>query len=120
MIRLKKSFTLLEVILCVSIVSIGLVTLVGGFSLIAKADAALSNYTKAMFLVQSKIADIEREGVRDDEGGAFDDPFQKFSWGLEKGSLISAKTRLVTLRVDWQEQARSKNITITTCIRERE
>jgi len=120
MTRPKTSFTLLEVILCVSIVSIGLVTLVGGFSLIAQANATVSNYTKAMFLIQGKIADIEREGLSISQEGVFDDPFQKFSWTLEKGSFVSGKVRLITLSLNWKEQARSKNITITTLIREKE
>jgi len=111
-------FTLLEVILTVSILSIALIVVIQSFSLILRSQKSLSNYTKAMFLIEKKLFDLQIDGIeKTKRTGDFKSPYDDFSWQLKITSTESSSLNKTFLSIFWQEQNNRKQIEIATYIR---
>ena len=112
----NKSFTLLEAVFVLTIVSISLLTLIKSFSLIAQADSTIKDYTQAMFLLKSKLCELKIKGFGNSrKEGRFNTPFDKFYWHLNREDL-SADTAKVDLSVFWGRGSRERKLKIFTCL----
>lgn len=119
--REKKllGFTLLEVMLAVSIASVALIAVINSFSLIVRAKTATSNYTKALFLLEEKIFDLREYGFQEDNReGNFEAPNQRFFWDLSSEVISSVGLRKVEVTIFWQEANRKKELRVLTYLKE--
>lgn len=111
----KAGFTLLEVILSLSIISVSLMVIIYSFSQAIAAKATISNYTKAMFLSQQKLFDLRSSNLRTGESqGQFLAPFEQFRWQIKTDRTNFSDLAKVDLLIEWQQQGKAKNIQVST------
>ncbi|MCP4650985.1 MAG: type II secretion system protein [PVC group bacterium] len=114
----RSGFTLLELMLALSIVSISLVVVINSFSIIVRAKTSVANHTKAMFLAEQKLFDlkIEKKEERKTEG-IFDAPLDNFHWLVETESALFEGLEKISLSVSWKEHNHNKKIRTTTYLK---
>jgi Tfp pilus assembly protein PilV len=118
----ERSFTLLEVILSVVIISSALLIIARSFSLIVDSQIAISNYTTAFFLLEKKLSTLDtvQSNYRDDnynvKEGIFDYPFSKFQWHMKEKEIFGGDLRKVFLSISWEEKGKRKEVGVTTCL----
>jgi prepilin-type N-terminal cleavage/methylation domain-containing protein len=111
----QRGFTLLEVILSVSIISIALITIINCFLLIAQSETTVSNYLKALLLLDSKLYEINVQRANQYiQKGRFDYPFKKFSWYVRQGPTPFHDIRSISLFISWQQAKKEKKIELNT------
>jgi len=92
--RFQQGFTLLEVMVSVTIIAIALVTLIGSQSQ-SVSIATLSRFdTTASLLAQQKLAELALGGFDElrSDSGDFGEEFSAYSWTVEVSDLGEADT----------------------------
>lgn len=128
MSRLKnKGFTLLEVMLAVTILSVGLVMVLGSFVNSLRAIKISQDFLVASLLLEEKIWQKEEEKTQSEglipvgEEDEFQPPFDKFRYKIrfeEQKDLPSLyKT---SFEVSWQERKKERNISCVTYLSSKE
>ena len=89
----KKGFTLLEIMVAISILSISFITLMNFSGNTLRVSLRAENLTIATMLARQKMTDVEielhkkmqRNEFPDEktENGRFDEPYEDFSWSME-------------------------------------
>jgi type II secretion system protein I len=130
----QNAFTLLELIVAVSIVSIGLVLILRSFILMAQAQASATNRINANKFLQEKMAEIiqlsfEEEGLDEtSKEGRVKIDSRRFRWTLEISPLeITEEEQIeegddeqekrlneVNLTIFWKEANREKEASLAT------
>ena len=110
----SQGFTLLEVMVAVSIMAIALVAVFGSQSQSISLASEAKFSTTAAFLAQSKMAEIEAglgEGLASDSGD-FGDDFPGYFWELEVSDVasgdvgdISEHLKQIDLAISWGEDS---------------
>jgi len=116
----NKAFTLLEVMLAVSILSIGLVAVVRSYTTSLHALRVSKDYLVANLLLEEKIWQKQEEKIRlggvmpEDQDDKFNSPFDNFSYKInfeEEGDLpLLYKS---TFEVSWQKRNQKRS---TSCL----
>lgn len=91
----EKGFTLLEIMVSIAILSMSLVVLLSHTGKTLNTSRRAEKMTIAAMLAKQKMVDIEidlRKGMRKNEfpdekseEGAFGEPYDDFSWSMERG-----------------------------------
>ncbi|MCK5214226.1 MAG: prepilin-type N-terminal cleavage/methylation domain-containing protein [Candidatus Omnitrophica bacterium] len=107
-------FTLLEVMLSLSIVSIALVFILRSFIKFADSQATLTQYTKGCYLLDKKLAEIKSKPIGAfPKSGQFTKPFEAYNWEIDSQGMASTLNR-VKLTVSWQKNNGVRSIDVTT------
>ena len=85
---LKKGFTLIELMLAITILSVGMVGVLRAYSVSVSALEAGQESIEAVYLLKEKMAQVEKDAS--EEGGIppgrwdgeFDNEFEEFTWEL--------------------------------------
>jgi general secretion pathway protein I len=87
----KGGFTLLEIMVAISIIAIVLVTVYRLHAQTLSMNYSARFYATAPMLAQKKIAEIESEGQKDmaDDSGDFGDEFPGYSWRVAVDNVES-------------------------------
>ena len=118
--KLLRGYTLLEIMLALSIISIALLTIIHSFSLIARSKAAAINYTKASLLLEAKLHDLKTNGFNQrSRQGVFNSPFERFSWQADSEIIPAGGLRRVLLVISWREGEQDKELQIVTYLRQK-
>ena len=82
--RLNRGFTLLEIMVAISIIAIVLVSVYKMHAQTVSMNNEVRFYTTAPMLAQLKMAEIESERLEDmgDDSGAFEDDFPDYRWNV--------------------------------------
>jgi general secretion pathway protein I len=108
----RNGFTLLEVMVAMSIIAIALVAILGSQSQSVSLAAEARFKTTASLLAQSKMAEMEAKNPADlvSESGDFGEDFPEYTWTVTVGdvmfdeSIIAADhLKQIDLRVSWGE-----------------
>lgn len=111
----SKGFTLLEVILSLSIISISLMVIIHSFSIAISAKNSVNNYSKAIFLSEKKLSEIKLRGIdKIDNNGKFLEPFSKFDWQIIADRTNFSDLAKIDLIIEWSQQGRLKNFKVST------
>ena len=108
----RPAFTLLEVMLALSIVSISLLAVVKAFSFIGQSYAMVSNRSEATMLLEKKIFELTH-GL-DTSDGVFNFPFEKYKWKKDEVKRVNSAVSRVRYAVSWKENSKEKGIEIFT------
>ncbi len=122
MFRNEKGFTLLEIIISMTILSVGILTLVqmfsGGLNQAAQAD----QYLNGVYLAEQKFSQMELDGFNTgiSEGG-FGNP-ETYRWQLEvlpyDSPLNDEEARIqiqkISLRVFWEDKGVEKEVRLVS------
>ncbi len=118
--KIQRGFTLLEVIVALTIASIALPTLLRAFSEGTKKQSMIENKTTALYLLKLRMSEIEMLGELEvgSEEGEFGSA-SRFQWSAD---IVESETEglyEVTVAVNWQEMGREKVVELTTYIADR-
>jgi general secretion pathway protein I len=83
-LKTKKGFTLLEIMVALSIIAIVLVSVYRMHAQTVSMNNQVRFYATAPMLAQTKMAEIESESLEDigDDSGDFGDEFPDYSWNI--------------------------------------
>ncbi len=107
----QAGFTLIELIVSLTILSIGLIALINSFSHSLSATGFTQRLTKANLLLQEKIAEVQSTSLPlGTERGDFGQEYPGYRW--ETSILTTAHSYILEARVSifWKERNKQKNI----------
>jgi general secretion pathway protein I len=116
----NKGFTLLEVMIALSIVGISLVVILGLAQRSILVNGRLQQMTRATLLAKQKMADIEN-GISsglDQNKGEFADPNQNFTWRRVTTPTPIVGIVQIDLSVIWGDEQDNELVTLTSFIKE--
>ena len=121
MFRNEKGFTLLEIIVSMTILATSVLTLVQLFSGAMNQAAQADRYLNGVYLAQQKFSQLEMDGFNtDDNEGTFEDEI--YRWQLEilpyESPLNSEDARIelqkVSLRVYWEDKNQEREVQLVS------
>ena len=105
--RSLTGFTLLEIVIALTIFAIGLVGLLSLFPIAFHSSKRASDLTEATIYAQEKIEELKRDGYdnlpADGTTGNFD---SRFSWQIDRTNLSTGLDE-IKLTVSWKEGGKS-------------
>ena len=128
MLRNEKGFTLLEIIASLTILAVGILTLVQMFSGSLKQGVQADQYLTGVYLAQSKLSQLEVDnfnaatsGLFTNQEGTFEN-HEGYYWQSEilpyESSLEDEENRIqvtkIVLRVFWNDQGQKKEVQLVT------
>jgi type IV pilus assembly protein PilV len=120
----QNGFTLLEVIIALSILSIGLLSLLGLQVAVVRGNTGSRNLTSAVMLTEAKNEELKENGFGNntngtetniDETGQAGGIFTR-SWTITSNYQGSANMEQTTVTTIWSDQVRSHSISIDTVL----
>jgi hypothetical protein len=139
---MKKSFTLVELMVVVVIFTVGIISVLRSFLSVSNALVTGNNMFAALQYLDSKIADIEEDAIREkgvEEGedeGEFVVEGHKFNWLLEIEELLEEDSEEekekkskdegeyildeIFLKASWKQGNRERALSLSTYLEKRE
>ena len=119
-----RGFTLVEILVTLTVLSIALPVLMYSFRNAAHGQALSENQTTALYLLKLRIAEIELGGYPDigEDEGEFGEN-SRFRWNSSVQDVTLDEIeglRRITVSVIWQELGREKSISMNTYMADRE
>lgn len=114
-------FTLIEVLVALVVVTTALTVVAQGFLTGGRASVASQHETVAVFLAESKMAEIDLGIVstQSSTSGTFEPEQPDFAWKTEvETTTVTGLTKL-TLTVTWKEREEERTFALTRLIMER-
>ena len=111
-----RGFTLIEILVSLTILTIALPPLLKVFSEAGNQSANSANETTALNLLRYKMAELEMQGYPEETGedeGEFGEG-SRFQWRSNIQETDTEGVRLVSVTVNWQERGKEKAITVNT------
>ena len=118
--RDQRGFTLLEVVVALTIAAVALPVLLKTFSEGTKKQSLIENRTTAFYLLRLKMSEIEMLGTP--EAGSEEGEFgtdSRFGWISEIAETDTERLYEVIVTVHWQERGRERSIELTTYMADR-
>lgn len=112
----NKGFTLLEVMVALTIVSITLIAVLGLTQRNILINEKLQQMTRATFLAKQKMAEIENsiQQSLDQNQGVFEEPNQDFRWRAIYTPTQISGIEQIDLSVLWGEEKKNELVTLTS------
>lgn len=120
----QNGFTLIEVIIALSILSIGLLALLGLQVAVVRGNAGSRHLTSAVMLAEAKNEELKENGFGNnsngteaniDETGQAGGIFTR-SWTITPNYAGSANMEQTTVTTTWSDQVRSHSISIDSVL----
>ena len=121
MLRLRKAlndkfgFLLLEVLVSITVITVGLVYVVRSFSSSTRAIVTGTRFLKSVSLAEEKLWEIEAKGTIEkgrDEGRFKED--EGYRWKIEAEGLGDIPINVVNLKVEWEGPQKKQRVSIET------
>ena len=120
-LKKKKGSFLAEVLLAVSILSVGLTVVIHALLSSLRATVYTRDYSLAIILMENKMHELLQKGFIASsvkEENAFEPPFERFHYELETQPVASIEPEgflnKVFLRCFWTSGKKTKDISLTT------
>ena len=119
--RSSSSFSLIEVLIAIAILSTSIIFIFRSFTTALAATRLSQNITVACFLAQDKMWEIEealRGGGEFEEAGIQKINERDFEWEAEIDTFGAGDLKPLIFSVKWQERSREKKYSLgfTTCV----
>ena len=113
----QRGFTLLEIVVALTVAAIALPALLQAFSRGAKAHSLIENKTTAFYLLRLRMSEIEMlsEMEAGSEEGEFGED-SRFTWASDIAETDTKGLYEITVTVNWEERGREKSIQMATFI----
>lgn len=121
MLKLKSPFNnrfgflLLEVLISITIISVGLVYVVRSFSSSTRAIQTATRFLKSVSLAEERLWELEAKGTV--EKGRRQDRFkedQEYRWEIEAEELEDVPINALKLKVKWKGPQRTQRVSLET------
>lgn len=110
----QNGFTLLEVMVALTIFSLAIITILHLLSTNLNNILTNRNYTVALTLAQSKMAEVMAEVKLSERTGRFDMDQIQYQWIIETELSEIEGLERVVVKVIWQERKKAKKIELTS------
>ena len=122
MLHNEKGFTLLEIIVALTILAGGILTLVQMFSGSLNQAAQADRYLNGVYLAQQKFSQLEMNNFKSDIMEGVFENHENYRWQLEllpyESSLNNEEARIkiqkVSLRVYWEDGSQEKAVQLVS------
>ena len=122
MLRSQRGFTLLEVIAAITVLAVGILTLVYMFSGSINQATQSERYLNGVYLAQQKLSQLEMDDFKSEITEGVFEASEDYHWQLEilpyETSLNNEEARIkvqkVSLRVYWTEGEQEKEVQLVT------
>ena len=123
-ISVENGFTLIEILVTLTILTLTMPALVRSFGQAQREQALSENKTTALYLLKYQMALIESEGFPEigNDSGEFGEG-SRYTWTSEITDVESEEIdglRSINLTVIWQEQGKEKSISVATLMSDRQ
>lgn len=123
-ISVENGFTLIEILVTLTILTLTMPALVRSFGQAQREQALSENKTTALYLLKYQMALIESEGFPEigSDSGEFGEG-SRYTWTSEITDVESEEIeglRSINLTVIWQEQGKEKSISVATLMSDRQ
>jgi len=117
----QRGFTLLEVMIAMAIVATALVALLSLGNRSISVNDHLQNLTRATFLAQERMAQIEVETEQNlfdwgEQSGDFEEPFENYHWQVTFEDTLLSDIKMVTVIVSWGRDAANENVSLSSFV----
>lgn len=111
----RSGFLLLEVLVSITIISLGLVYIARSFSSSTRAIETAALFLKSISLAEEKLWELEAigESAKGRDAGNFKED-DKYKWETEADELNDLPINSVKLKVDWEGVRRKQSISFET------
>ena len=110
----SKGFTLVEVMVSVTILSVCLALILSSFTKSIRAAELSRNYFKAGLLLEKNIFEIYNSEITPGRSsGVFNDPDSRFSWDTDVRESGEDSLKEIDLKVLWKEKNNEKDISVS-------
>lgn len=118
----RYGFLLFEIMVAVTILSIGLTLILRSFTTTIDAVRVSQDHTRAILLLEQKVFELERVGFAapGTSSGKFKGALQMFEWELESTELEEVPLNQVTMSVKWQTTRRPQKVSVVTFLPSKE
>src|SRR5688572_2908605 len=116
-----SGFTLIEVLVALVVVTASLTIIAQGFLTGGRASVRSQNDTRATWLAESKMAEIEA-GIlttQTSASGDFEPEHPDYSWSLQTESTATTGLSKITLTIAWKERQQEHTFVLTRLMKER-
>lgn len=116
----NKAFSLLEVIVSISILSIGIVSLLQAFSAALRSTGLSSDIINAVFLAEDKLEELEFKEIQktiNQEPDTASANSGKFTCQTRLDFLSDLNLYVLDMAVKWQRSGKEEKITLNTYLR---
>ncbi len=113
----NRGFLLLEIMVSISILSLGILLILNSFVGPIRAVETSMDYFKAGLLLEDKMLEFYNSPV--EEGllkGSFNDFENRFSWYLEAVKVKDSFHKEINFKVFWQRRNKEEDLSISTYI----
>ena len=113
----QRGFTLLEIVVALTIAAIALPALLRVFSEGTRQHSLIENKTTALYLLKLKMSEIEMMEAL--EAGSEEGDFgtdSKFTWNSEIAETDTEGLYQITVTINWQERGYEESVELTTYI----
>ncbi|MXY29266.1 type II secretion system protein GspI [Candidatus Poribacteria bacterium] len=122
--REKDGFTLVEILVTLTILAAAIPALLQAFTTATRNQALSDNTTTALYLLKFRMAEIEMEGYPDvgQESGEFGEN-TRYLWRSVVEDIESEEVeniRQVTVTVRWQHKNRERSMSMSTFMADRQ
>ena len=111
----QRGFTLLEIIVALTIAAISLPVLLRAFSEGTKKQSLIENRTTALYLLKLRMSEIEM--LEELEAGSEEGEFgtdSRFQWTSDIAESDTEGLYEVTVTINWQERGQERSVELTT------
>jgi len=121
MLRIGKKirgFTLVEVMVSVTILAVCLALILNSFVRSIKAIELSDDFFKSTLLFENKLYEIHNTKVDEGlQGGVFSDFGNRFSWKLDVSELEELPVKEAELEISWKHGSKEKAVSALTYLR---
>ena len=116
-LKRRGGFLLLEVLVSITVISVGLVYIVRSFSSSSRAIETAAYYLKAVSLIEERLWDLEaQKGVeRGRDSGRFESD-ERYSWKTKIEEAEDLPVNTVGIEIEWDGPIRRQRISLKTCM----
>lgn len=112
MLKSNRAFLLFEVMIAAVVLAVGITLVLRSFNTSIMAIKGLQDYSKAMFLAQEKMFQLETEGIeKTGREGKFDD---KFAWEIDSVAVEDVPLDKVKIDVVWNTADSNRTFSVQT------
>jgi type II secretory pathway pseudopilin PulG len=111
----RAGFLLLEVLVSITVISVGLVYIIRSFSSSSRAIETAAHFLQSVSFIEEKLWDLEAmNGIeRGRDSGVFERD-DRYSWKTEVEEAEEIPINLVNLKVEWDGPRRRQRVSLET------
>lgn len=112
-----KGFLLLEIMISISVLSIGVLLILNSFVTLIRSIEISKDYFKAGLMLEEKLIEVYNSDIEEGlSGGEFSGYGNRFSWDMDVIGSADSSCWEVSLKVSWRERGKEKDLSVSTCI----